>query len=43
MHILAYCYHWDRNTVWELSCRERRMWVELILAQKKMEADSIKK
>lgn len=43
MHILAYCYHWDRDTLWNLSRRERIMWVEMVLAQKKMESESLKK
>lgn len=43
MHLLAYFYHWDRDTLWNLSCRERRMWVKMIIAQKKMEAASMKK
>lgn len=42
MHILAYVYHWERDTVWKMPCRERRMWVEMINTQKKMENNSIK-
>nr|DAH50447.1 MAG TPA: hypothetical protein [Caudoviricetes sp.] len=42
MHILAYCYHWDRNTLWELSTRERKMWVGMVLTQKKLENDKLK-
>lgn len=42
MHIIAYVYHWDRETLWNMSSRERRMWVKLINTQKKMENDSIK-
>lgn len=37
MHILAYCYHWDRNTLWNMSRSERKMWVKMVLAQKKAE------
>ena len=37
MHILAYCYHWGRNDLWDMSCSERRMWCEMVLAQKKAE------
>ena len=37
MHILAYCYHWDRETLWNLSQSERKMWVKMVLAQKKAE------
>ena len=40
MHILAYCYHWDRNTLWNMSRSERKMWVEMVLAQKKAEGVS---
>lgn len=42
MHILAYVYHWERDTIWEIPSRERRMWVKMIMTQKKMENDSIK-
>lgn len=42
MHILAYIYHWEPSTLWKLKSRERRMWVRLILAQKKMENESMK-
>lgn len=42
MHILAYVYHWERDTIWELSSRERRMWVNMIMTQKQLESDSIK-
>lgn len=42
MHILAYIYHWERDTLWKLSSRERRMWVKMIMTQKRMENDSIK-
>lgn len=42
MHVIAYVYHWDRETLWNMSSRERRMWVKLINTQKKMESDSIK-
>lgn len=41
MHILAYCYHWDRNTLWYMSRSERKMWVEMVLAQKKAENKSV--
>lgn len=42
MHLLAYVYHWDRNTLWKLPCRERRLWVDMIQTQKKLENNSIK-
>ena len=41
MHILAYCYHWDRNTLWDMSRSERKMWVEMVLAQKKAETKGV--
>ena len=37
MHILAYCYHWDRDTLWNMTRSERKMWVKMVLAQKKVE------
>ena len=42
MHIIAYCYHWDRDTIFELPRLERKMWAAIILKTKKAEADSIK-
>lgn len=42
MHIIAYCYNWDRDTIWELPRLEREMWAAIILKQKKAENDSIK-
>lgn len=41
MHILAYCYHWDRNTLWEMSRSERKLWVKMVLAQKEAESKSV--
>ncbi len=43
MHILAYVYHWDRNTLWTLPYKERKMWVNEIYKQKEAEAKSIEK
>lgn len=43
MHVIAYCYHWDRDTVWSLSRFERKMWVAVIMKQKKAEQDALKK
>ena len=40
MHILAYCYHWDRDTLWSLPRSERKMWVEIVREQKKVENNS---
>ena len=36
-HVIAYVYHWDRNTILKLSRGERRMWYDLIMKQKKAE------
>lgn len=41
MHILAYVYHWDRDTLWLLPRSERKMWAEMVLEQKKAENKSI--
>ena len=41
MHILAYCYHWGRDTLWDMSISERRMWVKMVLAQKKAETKGL--
>lgn len=37
MHVIAYVYHWDRDTLMKLSRGERRMWKDLIVEQKKAE------
>ncbi len=42
MHIIAYVYHWERDTLWKMPSRERRMWVSMINTQKKMENSSVK-
>lgn len=41
MHILAYCYHWDRDSLWNMSRSERKMWVKMVLAQKKAETKGL--
>lgn len=41
MHILAYCYHWDRETLWNMCRSERKMWVKMVLAQKKAETNGL--
>lgn len=43
MHILAYCYHWDRNTIVNLTRSERKMWVEMVRTQKEAEENAINK
>ena len=42
MHILAYCYHWPPDILWDMPRSERRMWAEMVRLQKEVEADSIK-
>jgi len=37
MHLIAYVYHWSRDTLFSLSLSERRIWVDKILAQKDAE------
>ena len=41
MHTIAYVYHWDRNTLWELSFKERRMWYDMIIKQKQAEEEAL--
>ena len=41
MHILAYCYHWDRDTLWKMPRSERKLWVEMVQKQKKAESDAL--
>lgn len=41
-HVIAYFYHWDRNTIMKLPIGERRKWFDLIREQKKAEADAMK-
>lgn len=43
MHILAYCYHWGRNELWDLPPKERKMWVEMVLEQKRQENKELEK
>jgi hypothetical protein len=42
MHILAYYYHWELETILNLTRRDRREWVELVQKQKEAEAESFK-
>jgi len=37
MHLIAYYYHWDRNTLLNLPPRERKRWVEFIIEHVQME------
>jgi len=41
MHILAYCYHWSRDTLWNMSRSERRMWVKMVQIQKEVERKAL--
>ena len=41
MHILAYCYHWDSRSLWGLPRNERKMWVNMIIEQRKAEQEQI--
>lgn len=43
MHIIAYVYHWDRDTLFRMSFKERAMWVKMIDIQNKAEGEAIKK
>lgn len=40
MHVLAYVYHWDRNSLWNLPIKERRKWVDLVIKQRQAENDA---
>lgn len=31
MHLIAYYYHWSRETIRNLTARERKQWVDLII------------
>ena len=42
-HIIAYVYHWDKNSIWNMSTTERRKWVEMIINQKRVEQESLEK
>lgn len=37
MHLLAYYYHWDRDTLVSLKSRERKMWVSMLREQIELE------
>jgi len=40
MHILAYVYHWERDTLWSLPIMERKMWVKMVHEQKEAENEA---
>lgn len=41
MHVLAYVYNWDRNSLWDIPLNERRRWVERVIRQKEEEAEAL--
>ena len=41
MHILAYSYHWDSHSLWNLPRNERKMWVNMVDKQHKAEQQQI--
>ena len=43
MHLLAYVYHWDRDTIKYMPSQERREWVECIKLQKEAEKEAMEK
>lgn len=43
MHILAYCYHWSPDILWNMTVRERKMWCKILLAQKEAERKATEK
>jgi hypothetical protein len=43
MHILAYVYRWERDTLWKLPFNERKMWVKMIQDQKETEQRMIER
>ena len=43
MHILAYLYHWDRNSLWDIPISERRKWVSIVLEQQQREQDALER
>lgn len=41
MHIIAYVYHWERDTLKSLPIRERRRWAERIIKQREAENSAL--
>ena len=41
MHLLAYTYHWDINSFWNLTLSQRRKWVSIVVKQKEAERESL--
>lgn len=42
LHIIAYVYHWSRESLWDCPVSERRAWLKLILKQKEAERRAAK-
>lgn len=43
MHVLAYTYHWERDTLWDMTRSERKMWVKMVQMQKIAENNALNK
>lgn len=43
MHVLAYTYHWERDTLWDMTRSERKMWVKMVQMQKTAENNALNK
>ena len=43
MHVLAYCYHWTPDILWDMPISERKMWCKMIMTQKEAERKAIEK
>lgn len=43
MHVLAYTYHWERDTLWNMTRSERKMWVKMVQMQKTAENNALNK
>lgn len=41
IHILAYTYHWSRESLWDMTRSERTMWVKLVQMQKQAESNAL--
>ena len=41
IHLLAYVYHWDRKSLWDMSSTERKLWVKMVLSEKKAEEEAV--
>jgi len=34
-------YHWDRKSLWDMSSTERKLWVKMVLSEKKAEEEAV--